>query len=223
MFQIEKTDPTNLWKAVDEHLTNLGINTPVVPNTLDDNLKVDIIEQHMIGIMKTLGLDLSDDSLAETPRRVAKMWVKELFWGLDPSRFPKATTVQNKMGYDEMVVERNITVMSACEHHLVCIDGVAHVAYIPKDRVLGLSKLNRIVEYYARRPQSQERLTMQIGEALKFILDTDDVAVVVDAQHYCVKSRGVEDHSSSTATSFLSGAFKTEHETRKEFFDLIQQ
>lgn len=223
MYQPEKTDPTRTWAAVHDHLTSLGIHTPTIETSLSDDEKVSLIEHKVSEIMEILGLDLSDDSLTETPKRVAKMWVKELFWGLSPARFPKATTVDNKMGYDEMVLERNITVMSACEHHLIVIDGVAHVAYIPKDKVLGLSKLNRIVEYYSRRPQIQERLTMQIGETLKYILGTDDVAVVIDAQHYCVKSRGVEDHSSSTATSFLSGAFKTEHETRKEFFDLISQ
>lgn len=223
MYQHEKVDSTGLWAQIDQHLNEKGINTPMsekYAHMTDDN-KVVLISNKIKECLEILGLDLEDDSLVETPKRVAKMWVKELFWGLDPARFPKATTVENKMGYDEVVVERDITVMSACEHHLVVIDGKAHVAYIPKDKVLGLSKLNRIVEYFSRRPQIQERLTMQIGEALKYILGTDDVAVVVDAVHYCVKSRGVEDHSSSTATSFLSGAFKNEHETRKEFFDLI--
>jgi GTP cyclohydrolase I len=173
--------------------------------------------------MLVLGLDLDDDSLAETPNRVAKMYVNEIFWGLDWDAFPKCTTVDNKMKYDEMVIERNINVQSNCEHHFVVIDGKATVAYIPKKKVLGLSKMNRIVEYFAKRPQIQERLTEQIYHALQFILETDDIAVLIDAQHYCVKSRGVEDVGSSTITSKLGGEFKTDQAVRAEFMNLVNK
>jgi GTP cyclohydrolase I len=176
----------------------------------------------MAEVMKTLGLDLSDDSLAETPKRVAKMYVNEIFWGLDYDAFPKCTTVENKMRYNEMVVERNVSVQSNCEHHFVVIDGLATVAYVPKTRVLGLSKINRIVEYFSKRPQIQERLTEQIFYALQYILDTEDVAVMIDAQHYCVKSRGVEDTGSSTVTSKLGGGFKTDAAARSEFLSIAR-
>jgi GTP cyclohydrolase I len=171
--------------------------------------------------MRVLGLDLSDDSLIETPKRVAKMYVNEIFWGLDYDAFPKCTTVDNKMKYDEMVIERNVNVQSNCEHHFVVIDGVATVAYIPKQKVLGLSKINRIVEYFAKRPQIQERLTEQVYHALQFILETDDIAVVIDAQHYCVKSRGVEDVGSSTVTSKIGGVFKSDPSVRLEFMNIV--
>jgi GTP cyclohydrolase I len=149
------------------------------------------------------------------------MYVNEIFWGLDYDAFPKCTTVDNKMKYDEMVVERNVNVQSNCEHHFVVIDGLATVAYIPKQKVLGLSKINRIVEYFSKRPQIQERLTEQIYHALSFILETDNVAVVIDAQHYCVKSRGVEDTGSSTVTSKLGGCFKSDPAVRAEFMNIV--
>jgi GTP cyclohydrolase I len=171
--------------------------------------------------MMVLGLNLSDDSLNETPKRVAKMWVNEVFWGLDYEAFPKCTAVDNKMKYDEMVIERNISVQSNCEHHLVVIDGLATVGYIPKQKVLGLSKLNRVVEYFSKRPQIQERLTEQVYHALQYILETDDIGVVIHAQHYCVKSRGVEDTGSSTITSKLGGCFKSDTGVRTEFMRLI--
>jgi GTP cyclohydrolase I len=173
--------------------------------------------------METLGLDLSDDSLEETPKRVAKMYVNEIFWGLKPENFPKCTVIENKMGYDEMVIEKDITLMSNCEHHFVTIDGKAHVAYIPKGKVLGLSKLNRIVEYFARRPQVQERIAEQVYHALAFILGTEDIAVVIEGVHYCVKSRGVEDHGSYTYTAKLGGCFRSEPEARAEFMSLIKK
>ena len=173
--------------------------------------------------MSILGLDLTDDSLIETPKRVAKMYVNEIFWGLDFDAFPKCTTVENKMNYDEMVVERNVNVQSNCEHHFVIIDGLATVGYIPKDKVLGLSKINRIVEYFSKRPQIQERLTEQVYYALQYILGTDDIAVVIDAQHYCVKSRGVEDVGSSTVTSKLGGCFRTNPEVRTEFMSIVNK
>jgi GTP cyclohydrolase I len=173
--------------------------------------------------MQVLGLDLNDDSLVETPKRVAKMYVNEIFWGLDYEAFPKCTTVNNKMKYNEMVVERNVNVQSNCEHHFVVIDGLATVAYVPKDKVLGLSKINRIVEYFSKRPQIQERLTEQIFHTLQYILDTEDVAVLIDAQHYCVKSRGVEDTGSSTVTVRLGGGFKNHPEVRNEFYQIARQ
>ncbi len=155
-YQATKTDP-ELGRRVSNYLKNNGANTPVIEGGLSDEDKITKIEGHFQAIMETLGLDLSDDSLQDTPRRVAKMYVREIFWGLDPDKFPKATTVSNKMGYSSMVVEKDITVMSACEHHFVTIDGKATVAYIPEDKVLGLSKLNRIVEYFSRRPQIQDQ------------------------------------------------------------------
>lgn len=218
----DKTDAA-LGKRVQAHLESLGLHTPITPlvhNNYEE--KIAQITEHIHDAMVILGLDLTDDSLIDTPKRVAKMWVKEKFWGLDPALFPKVTTIDNKMHYDEMLIEKNITVMSDCEHHLVTIDGLANVAYFPKNKVVGLSKLNRIVDYFSRRPQVQERLTQQIGEALKFILESDDVAVMVHAKHYCVVSRGIEDRNSSTVTSFLSGAFRDNPEVRREFLTLVK-
>jgi GTP cyclohydrolase I len=215
-FNKNKCDPA-LGVAVHNHLVSQGLETPTVPNTLTVKQKVSKIEKHFKAIMETLGLDLTDDSLIETPLRVAKMYCSEIFWGLDPENFPKCTAVENKMGYDEMVVEKGVSVQSNCEHHFVIIDGLATVAYLPNKKVLGLSKINRVVEYFAKRPQIQERLTNQIAAALQFILETDDVAVVINAQHYCVKSRGVEDTGSSTVTSYLGGKFRTDALVRSEF------
>jgi GTP cyclohydrolase I len=220
-YNKNKTDP-ELGLRVHKHLVEMGVETPSAPNDLDRKDKISLIETNFKRIMEVLGLDLSDDSLAETPNRVAKMMVNEIFWGLDYEAFPKCTTVNNKMRYDEMVIERNINVQSNCEHHFVIIDGLATVAYIPKDRVLGLSKINRIVEYFSKRPQIQERLTEQVYYALQYILDTDNVAVVINAQHYCVKSRGVEDTGSSTMTSKLGGCFKADSMVRAEFMSLVK-
>ena len=217
-----KTDP-ELGQKVHEHLVKMGVETPTKHNNLDRKEKIDKIELHFAYIMETLGLDLTDDSLIDTPKRVAKMYVNEIFWGLDYDAFPKCTTVNNKMKYNEMVVERNVSVQSNCEHHFVIIDGLATVAYVPKDRVLGLSKINRIVEYFSKRPQIQERLTEQIFYTLQYILDTEDVAVMIDAQHYCVKSRGVEDTGSSTVTSRLGGGFKTDPAARAEFLNIAMK
>jgi GTP cyclohydrolase IA len=217
-----KCDP-ELGKQVHLHLLAMGVETPMVSNGLDRKDKINLIENHMTRIMEVLGLDLTDDSLIETPKRWAKMAVNEIFWGLDYEAFPKCTTVDNKMKYNEMVCERNVNVQSNCEHHLVVIDGLATVAYVPKDKVLGLSKINRIVEYFSKRPQIQERLTEQIFHTLQFILDTEDVAVMIDAQHYCVKSRGVEDTGSSTVTSRLGGGFKTDSAARAEFYQIARQ
>jgi GTP cyclohydrolase I len=217
-----KTDPV-LGKEVHDYLVIKKVETPTVEEALGkkDNNKIRRIGRHFTKIMEELGMDLTDDSLQDSPLRVAKMFVNETFWGLDPNNFPKCTAIENKMGYDEMVLERNISVVSCCEHHFVTIHGVAHVAYIPKHKVLGLSKLNRVVEYFARRPQVQERLTEQVYYALSYILETPDVAVVIDANHYCVISRGVEDHNSSTVTSKMGGGFKTNPELRAEFLSLV--
>lgn len=215
-----KCDP-ELGQQIHNHLVAMGVETPTLPNGADRREKIDTIERHFTSIMETLGLDLGDDSLMDTPKRVAKMYVNEIFWGLDYEAFPKCTTVDNKMKYDEMVVERNVNVQSNCEHHFVVIDGVATVAYIPSQKVLGLSKINRIVEYFSKRPQIQERLTEQVFHALQYILETENVAVVIDAQHYCVKSRGVEDVGSSTVTSKLGGVFKSDPSVRTEFMRLV--
>ena len=214
-----KTDP-HLGQKVHEYLVSVGVETPVTKNGLSSKEKIDKIEDNFNQILDTLGLDRRDDSLIDTPKRIAKMYVNEIFWGLDYEAFPKATVVENKMKYNEMVIVKNISVQSNCEHHFVVIDGLACVAYVPKEKVLGLSKINRIVEYFAKRPQIQERLTEQVYHALSFILETEDVAVMIDAQHYCVKSRGVEDTGSSTITSRLGGGFKSDHKARTEFLSL---
>lgn len=216
-----KTDP-ELGKRVHEHLVKVGVETPTFETSLDRKDKITEIQKSFSHIMQVLGLDLDDDSLRETPLRVAKMYVNEIFWGLDYDAFPKCTTVDNKMHYNEMVVERNVNVQSNCEHHFVVIDGLATVAYVPKQKVLGLSKINRIVEYFSKRPQIQERLTEQVFHALQFILETEDVAVMIDAQHYCVKSRGVEDTGSSTVTVRLGGGFKSDPAARNEFLSIAR-
>ena len=219
-----KTDP-ELGQKVHEHLVKMGVETPIkeTGQIIDRKGKIEVIETLFTDIMVALGLDLTDDSLMDTPKRVAKMYVNEIFWGLDYDAFPKCTAVDNKMKYNEMVCERNINVQSNCEHHFVVIDGLATVAYVPNQKVLGLSKINRIVEYFSKRPQIQERLTEQIFHALQFILETEDVAVMIDAQHYCVKSRGVEDTGSSTVTSKLGGGFKTDPAARAEFYQLARK
>ena len=221
-LQKNKCD-AELGARVEQYLRSKGVHTPTVESALnvESNIKIQGIEQNFTNIMLLLGLDLNDDSLMDTPKRVAKMFVNEIYWGLQTDNFPKCTVIDNKMGYDEMVIEKDITLMTNCEHHFVVIDAKAHVAYIPKDKVLGLSKLNRIVEYFARRPQVQERIAEQIYHALSFILGTDDVAVVIEGTHYCVRSRGVEDYNSYTLTSKLGGCFKTEPDCRAEFMSCI--
>ena len=217
-----KTDPV-LGQAVHEYLVKMGVETPAIDTSkLDRKDKIAEIERSFKHIMEVLGLDLTDDSLMETPNRVAKMYVNEIFYGLDYEAFPKCTTVDNKMHYNEMVVERNVNVQSNCEHHFITISGFATVAYVPKQRVLGLSKINRIVEYFSKRPQIQERLTEQIFHALCFILETDDVAVMIDAKHYCVAARGVEDTGSSTVTSRLGGGFKSDPAVRAELYQIAR-
>lgn len=188
---------------------------------LNSDEKIEIIRDDVKHIMETLGLDLSDDSLRGTPSRVAKMFINEIFSGLDPKNKPKAATFENKYNYGEMLVEKNIVVYSTCEHHLLPIVGRAHVAYISNGTVVGLSKMNRIVDYFAKRPQVQERLTIQIVRELQEVLNTEDVACVVDAKHLCVNSRGIKDIESSTVTSEFGGKFKNSN-VRREFLDYIQ-
>lgn len=205
----------------DEHI-GTSAETPMREDAfdLDDDLKVELIERHFREIMEILGLDLTDDSLQGTPLRVAKMYVKEIFSGLNPANFPDVKLFENKYHYNQMLVEKNITVFSNCEHHFVPIIGKAHVAYLSSGKVIGLSKINRIVQHFAKRPQVQERLTMQIGNAFRELLDTDDVAVIVDAEHLCVQSRGIQDTHSSTVTSYYSGKFQQE-ETKAEFLKYV--
>ena len=198
-------------------LESRGLETPRVENGLSAQEKRERIQQHMHQVMEFLGMDLQDDSLAETPKRIAKMYVDEIFSGLDYQKFPKITVIENKMGVDEMVKVRDITMTSTCEHHLVTIDGLATVAYLPRSKVIGLSKINRIVQFFAKRPQVQERLTQQILVALQALLETDDVAVSITATHYCVKARGVMDASSATTTTALGGTFKRNPASRQEF------
>jgi GTP cyclohydrolase I len=217
-----KTDP-ELGQQVHDHLVKMGVETPIKQRNLDRKEKIDIIAGNFTEIMRALGLDLTDDSLIDTPNRVAKMYVNEIFYGLDYEAFPKCTTVENKMKYNEMVVERNVNVQSSCEHHFITIAGLATVAYVPKDKVLGLSKINRIVEYFSKRPQIQERLTEQIFHSLCYILETEDVAVMIDAKHYCVAARGVEDTGSSTTTCRLGGGFKTDPAARQEFLQIANK
>ena len=220
-FDKTKADPA-LGQKVHQHLVSVGVETPVIDNGLSRQEKNQKIEDNFDEIVTTLGLDSKDDSIKDTPKRVAKMYVNEIFWGLDYASFPKITVVENKMQYNEMIVEKGISVQSFCEHHFVNIDGLATVAYIPKNKVLGISKMNRIVEYFSRRPQIQERLTEQIYHALSFILDTENVALTIDAKHFCVKSRGVEDTECSTVTSRLGGSFKAQPEVRAEFLALLK-
>lgn len=212
--------PNQKLKSVDTRAAEILSHvrpSPTVESTLTADEKIAKVKVHFQEIMKILGLDLNDDSLSETPKRLAKMYVNELFEGLDPKNFPKITTIENKMQYDQMVCVRNIEVMSTCEHHFQPIDGFATIAYIPKTKVIGLSKLNRIAEFFARRPQVQERLTKQIADCLQFILETEDVAVHINAKHYCMIARGIQDSHSTTTTSDLRGAFKSGPETRTEF------
>lgn len=208
-------------KMIDEILSKVT-PTPFIDNGLSDRMKISRIEKHMESILKTLGMDLTDDSLAETPRRIAKMYVQELFAGLKPEAFPKITTIDNKMNCKEMVSVSGIRTLSVCEHHFVTIDGLATVAYIPDKKVLGLSKINRIVKYFGRRPQVQERLTSQIADALVQILGTENVAVHLRAKHYCVISRGVEDTESLTTTSDLRGEFNSNQAIRDQFLGTVR-
>jgi len=219
--ELQSDQDLSLTVNVDELvLRNLETALTENPLNLSDEQKIEQIAYHFRQIMETLGLDLSDDSLSGTPKRVAKMYVQEIFKGLNEQNKPEPTLFENRYAYDKMLVERNIAVYSNCEHHFVPIVGKAHVAYISSGKVIGLSKLNRIVDHYARRPQVQERLTMEIATELKEVLQTEDVAVIIDATHHCVSSRGIRDTGSTTVTTEFSGKF-LDTDTRKELMQLI--
>ena len=220
-FDKTKTN-SSLGHCVHKHLLSMGVETPLLKDSSQYELRKRTIILSMRKILTALGLDLHDDSLCETPRRVAKMYLDEIFWGLDYNKFPKITTIDNKMGYENMLIERHIKVCSVCEHHLVPIMGEAFVAYIPDKKVIGLSKINRVTEFFSRRPQVQERLTEQVFHTLCFILGTDNVAVLIKAQHTCVKLRGVEDVNSDTVTSRLGGEFLGSVALRNEFYQSIK-
>tara|TARA_B100000674_G_scaffold427956_1_gene382974 strand:- start:221 stop:904 length:684 start_codon:yes stop_codon:yes gene_type:complete len=207
----------------DDHIGSNSEETPLKNGAFDvpDNDKISFIQEKVYEILDMLGMDLTDDSLKGTPRRVAKMFVNEIFSGLNPKNRPEMSTFENKYNYGEMLVEKNITLYSTCEHHLLPIVGLAHVAYISNGNVVGLSKINRIVRYYAERPQVQERLTIQIVRDLQKVLNTKDVACVIDAKHLCVNSRGIKDISSSTVTSEFGGKFKKD-KFKREFLDYIK-
>lgn len=212
----------NEFDTLGDNHVGTSIETPMRPDAFEknDQEKISIIQEHFREIMETMGLDLNDDSLQGTPHRVAKMFVQEIFYGLNPENKPKISVFENKFKYGEMLVEKNINMNSFCEHHFLPIVGKAHVAYISSGEVIGLSKINRIVDYFARRPQVQERLTVQIASELKKVLKTDDVAVVIDAKHMCVSCRGIQDESSTTLTAEYSGKFK-EKTTREEFLKYL--
>ncbi|MBS7788127.1 GTP cyclohydrolase I FolE [Flavobacterium sp. CYK-55] len=217
------TNPNEFHEEIgDDHFFSQAMN-PVRKDAFDlsDEQKIESIKKDVESILNTLGMDLTDDSLKGTPNRVAKMFVKEIFGGLNPSKKPGSSTFDNQYKYGEMLVEKNITLYSTCEHHLLPIIGRAHVAYVSTGKVIGLSKMNRIVDYYAKRPQVQERLTMQIVQELQLVLNTQDVACVIDAKHLCVNSRGIRDIESSTVTAEYGGIFKDENK-RKEFLEYIK-
>ena len=214
-----KTDK-QLGLRVRDYLIANGVETPVEENRLSRNEKVELIDASMHTIIQVLGLDTQDDSISGTADRVAKMWVDELCIGLDYNNFPRCTLFDNKMGFDSMVIQRDITFHSMCEHHFQNITGMAQVAYIPNGKVVGLSKLNRIVNFFARRPQVQERLNEQIFYALEYVLGTSDVAVLLEADHYCVKARGCNDQNSSMTTSKLGARFFDVSKLRSEFMTL---
>ena len=216
-----KTD-YELGKEVAEVLISANVETPMKVFNRPDLDKFEGIQNCVHDIMLILGLDLEDDSLSETPKRIAKMYLNEIFWGLDYANFPKITTIENKMQYQTMLLERHIKVHSTCEHHLLPFMGEAFVAYIPNEKVIGLSKINRVVEFFCRRPQVQERLCEQIFHTLCYVLGTEDVAVLIKAEHTCVKLRGVEDINSDTITTKLGGAFLENLTTRNEFFQAIK-
>jgi GTP cyclohydrolase I len=220
----EITDLSHLTidEVGDEHISTSS-QTPLREDAfeMDDELKMELIEKHFREIMHILGLDLTDDSLKGTPRRVAKMYIQEIFSGLNPANKPKVALFENKYKYNEMLVEKDITFFSNCEHHFVPIFGKAHIAYISSGKVIGLSKLNRVVQYFAKRPQVQERMTVQIASELKEMLQTEDVAVLIDAKHLCVSSRGVNDVNSSTVTAYYGGKFADE-QTKHEFLTYLQ-
>lgn len=227
---IEKADP-KLGQEIHKHLKKLGIETPILdgPDYFTDTDKKKIIENNFRNILEILGMDLTDDSIQETPKRYAKMFVDELFWGLDYNNFPKCTTIENKMNYNSMLIEK-CKVNSVCEHHFVYWGSLHNpaelgtwIAYIPNKKVIGLSKLSRIVDYFGHRPQVQERHTEQVAASVKYILDTEDVAVVSKTQHFCVMTRGIEDNTGYTITSSLHGLFMNDPTVRNEFMSLVNR
>lgn len=219
-------DP-ELGEKVHRHLEELGVETPLLPLPAEARTPIkrrqEIIEGKICDILDLLGLDILDDSLAETGKRVAKMFCYEVFEGLDYAKFPKCTAIENKMGHDEIVLVRNNVIRSTCEHHLQPIYGRVHVGYIPDKKVIGLSKLNRVSDFFASRPQVQERLSEQIWHALNYILETEDIAVVIEAEHFCMKMRGVEDSCADTVTSKMGGRFRTNEAARLELMSLIRR
>lgn len=219
----EFSNPTECFDHGHDHRAT-SFDNPIKKDAFlkNDNEKIEIIEKHVQGILETLGMDLTDDSLKGTPRRVAKMFVAETFGGLNPSRKPDLNTFENSYKYGEMLVEKNIVVYSTCEHHLMPIIGRAHIAYLSKDRVIGLSKMNRIVDYFAKRPQVQERLTRQITNAMQEALGTSDVAVLIDAKHLCVNARGIRDIDSSTVTAEYGGKFQNDEGLKSSFLTYTQ-
>jgi GTP cyclohydrolase I len=216
-----KTDK-KLGREVQEYLIQKGVETPIVESRLVETEKIDLIRDNMETVIDVLGLDRKDDSIGGTADRVAKMLVKELCYGLSYNRFPKISVFENKMKYDSMVIQKDITFHSLCEHHFVNFNGMAQVAYIPNGKVIGLSKLNRVVNFFARRPQVQERLNEQIFRALEYVLGTSDIAVLISAEHLCVKSRGIGDQNSGMTTSKLGGAFFEDPRLRNEFMQLAR-
>ncbi len=211
-----------LGLKVHKHLEELGIETPMFYTSTTAEEKIQTISEHIKICMETLGLNLFDDSLIDTPNRVGKMWVNEIFSGLDYNNFPKITVIDNKMKYDEMVLVANIAAHSACEHHLIQVSQEVSIAYIPDKKVIGLSKLSRIAKFFAQRPEVQERYTAQVFEALKFLLETENIAVSVKGKHYCMIARGVEDSNAITITNKFGGAFKEDSSTRNEFLNSIK-
>jgi len=221
LSNIPSIDLLDVEEIGDDHIFS-SIETPMRADAfaMEDETKIELIEKHFRHIMEIMGLDLTDDSLKGTPKRVAKMYIREIFSGLDPKNKPDIALFDNKYKYDQMLVEKDITVFSNCEHHFVPIYGKAHVAYISSGKVIGLSKLNRIVEYFSKRPQVQERLTVQIANELKQALQTEDIAVLIDAKHMCVQSRGIRDSGSSTVTAYYGGKFENEA-TKNEFLSYL--
>jgi GTP cyclohydrolase I len=223
MFEVNSKMNEERVEEIGENHVGTSAKTPLRADAFDisDSEKIERIQESVKEILETLGMDLTDDSMQGTPKRVAKAFVNELFMGLNPANKPKPSTFENNYNYGEMLVEKNIVVYSTCEHHLLPIIGRAHVAYISDGRVIGLSKMNRLVEYYAKRPQVQERLTMQVVQAMQEALGTEDVACVIDAKHLCVNSRGIKDIESSTVTAEFGGKFKNK-ETKREFLDYLK-
>ena len=222
MLDKSKTDPA-LGERVHRRLLEAGVETPLSPDGIPTGTNpTEVIRESVKNIMRVMGLDLTDDSLVETPSRIAKMYLNDLYWGLDYNNFPKTTVIENKMQYENMLLERHISVKSTCEHHLLPFLGEAFIAYIPQDYIIGLSKINRVVEFFCRRPQVQERLTEQIFHTLVELLGTESVAVVIKAQHSCVRVRGVEDVNSDTVTSRIGGLFLDRPALRDEFYQAIK-